>query len=90
MISDLHSIKAKIKLYVLQVVYAENYKIQYHTLIFKDGYFDSMGFMRLITWIEKEFNIKTNDKDLTEENFESINAIASFVGRKLKLSLCAE
>jgi acyl carrier protein len=75
-------IKEKVKKYVLQTVYAEKDKIKDDSLIFKEGYFDSMGFMILITYIEEEFGIKTGDNDLLEENFESINAITDFIGRK--------
>ena len=75
-------IREKIKNYVLQAVYAEKEKIKDSTLIFKEGYFDSMGFMVLISYIEEEFGIKTNDSDLLEENFESINAISEFIIRK--------
>ena len=41
-----------------------------------------MGFILLVTFLEEEFGIKTSDADLLEENFESINAISDFVGRK--------
>jgi len=75
-------IKEKVKNYVLQAVYADKEKIQDDSLIFKEGYFDSMGFMVLISFIEEEFGIKTSDTDLLEENFESINAISGFVIRK--------
>jgi acyl carrier protein len=75
-------IKEKIKSYIHQAAHAENGKIKDESLIFKEGYFDSMGFMVLITFLEEEFGIKTNDIDLTEENFESINAITEFVSRK--------
>jgi len=75
-------IKEKVKNYVLQAVYADKEKIKDATLIFKEGYFDSMGFMVLISFLEEEFGIKTNDNDLLEENFESINAISDFVTRK--------
>jgi acyl carrier protein len=75
-------IKEKVKNYVLQAVYADKEKIKDVTLIFKEGYFDSMGFMVLISFLEEEFGIKTNDNDLLEENFESINAISDFVTRK--------
>ena len=74
--------KEKVKSYVLQAVYADKEKIHDDTLIFKEGYFDSMGFMVLISYIEEEFGIKTNDSDLLEENFESINAISEFIIRK--------
>jgi acyl carrier protein len=75
-------IKEKVKSYIHQTAYVENEKIKDESLIFKEGYFDSMGFIRLITFIEEEFGIKTNDLDLTEENFESINAITDFIDRK--------
>jgi acyl carrier protein len=77
-------IKEKVKNYVLQAVYAEKEKIKDDTLIFKEGYFDSMGFMVLISFLEEEFGIKTGDTDLLEENFESINAISEFVIQKKK------
>lgn len=54
------------------------------TLLFREGFFDSMGFVMLIDFLESNFNIKTNDTDLIEENFESINAIAGFIGKKIK------
>jgi acyl carrier protein len=79
---DSVEIKEKVKNYVLQAVYAEKEKINDNSLIFKEGYFDSMGFMVLISFLEEEFGIKTNDSDLLEENFESINAISDFVTRK--------
>jgi acyl carrier protein len=54
------------------------------TMLFREGVFDSMGFVLLIDYLEEEFGIKSEDNDLTEENFESINAIVSFVQRKRK------
>ena len=81
---ELPVIKEKVKSYIHQAAHAEDDKIKDNSLIFKEGYFDSMGFMVLITFIEEEFGIKTNDVDLTEENFESINAITDFISRKIK------
>jgi acyl carrier protein len=76
------TIKQKVNEYVLQHTFAEKHKIQDDSLIFKEGYFDSMGFIMLITFIEEEFALKTSDSDLIEENFESINAITSYILRK--------
>jgi len=77
------AIKEKVKEYVLSAVYAEKEKIKNNSLVFKEGYFDSMGFMVLIAFLEEEFKIKITDTDLVEENFESIDAITSYVSRKL-------
>ena len=80
--SDPSVIKEKVKLYILQSVYVDKNKIKDGSLIFKEGFIDSMGFITLITYLEEEFSIKTGDSDLLEENFESINAITDFVVRK--------
>lgn len=82
MITDTLTIKEKLKSYILEVTSVDASKIQDHTLIFKEGYFDSMGFVLLITFLEENFGIKTEDSDLVEENFESIDAMADFVVRK--------
>lgn len=74
--------KAKIKEYIVQTSHADAGKIKDESLIFKEGFFDSMGFIMLITFLEEEFGIKTVDSDLIEENFESINAISDFIIRK--------
>lgn len=79
---DISTIKQKVNQYVIQQTFAEKHKIQDDSLIFKEGYFDSMGFIMLITFIEDEFAFKTSDSDLIEENFESINAITSYILRK--------
>jgi len=79
---DLITSKEKIKNYIVQSSHADAEKIKDDSLIFKEGFFDSMVFIMLITFLEEEFGIKTIDADLIEENFESINAISDFIVRK--------
>ena len=74
--------KEKIRNYIVQTSHADANKIKDESLIFKEGFFDSMGFIMLITFLEEEFGIKTVDSDLIEENFESVNAISEFILRK--------
>jgi acyl carrier protein len=76
------AVKEKVRSYIMQSVHVDNDKIKDSTLVFKEGFLDSMGFIVLITFLEEEFKIKTNDSDLIEENFESINSITDFVIRK--------
>jgi acyl carrier protein len=82
MTQDISTSKEKIRNYIVQTSHAEANKIKDESLIFKEGFFDSMGFIMLITFLEEEFGIKTGDSDLIEENFESVNAISEFIGRK--------
>ena len=84
------SIKEKIRAYVLQNSHASGTSINDESHIFNEGYFDSMGLILMIAFIEDEFNIKTSDEDLMEKNFKSINAISSFIKNKLNHSECAE
>ena len=69
--------------YVKESTFKEANLIEDNTLIFQEGFFDSMGFVMLIDFLEENCGIKTADEDLVEENFESINAINQFVIRKL-------
>ena len=82
MTTDVADMREKIKNYIVQTSHADADKVKNESLIFKEGFFDSMGFIMLITFLEKEFGIKTVDSDLIEENFESINAITEFIQRK--------
>ena len=79
---DLVNTQEKIKQYIVETSHADANKIKNDSLIFKEGFFDSMGFIMLITFLEEEFGIKTIDADLVEENFESINTISDFIVRK--------
>jgi acyl carrier protein len=79
-------IKEKVRSYVSQFAYSIK-GVQDDTLILKEGNFDSMGFVMLISFINEDFNITITDEELIEENFESINAITDFVVRKSVLSI---
>ena len=57
-------------------------KLNGTTQLFKEGIFDSMAFVLLIDYIEESFGILPGDDDLVEENFETIDAITSYIIRK--------
>lgn len=56
--------------------------IKDETLIFDEGIFDSMGLLGLINFLESEFNIVTEDTELQEENFGSVERITAFAQKK--------
>jgi acyl carrier protein len=76
-------IKDKIRKFIVETTYVPEDQVSNDTLIFAKGIFDSMGFISLISFVEEKFAIKTKDSELIEENFESINAIANYVEKKL-------
>ncbi len=46
------------------------------------GIIDSLKMMDLIEYLEKEFSLKVDEDELMPDNFDSINAIASFLEGK--------
>jgi len=81
-VNTAESIKNTIAGYVQANTFHDGKEIKNQTLLFKEGIFDSMAFVLLIDFIEEKFGIKPGDEDLIEENFESINAISTFIERK--------
>ena len=47
------------------------------------GIVDSTGTLELIVFLEREFKIAFDDRELVINNFESVDRIASFVAGKL-------
>ena len=50
---------------------------------FAQGFVNSLFAMQLVMWVEKEFDISIEDQDLDIQNFNTVNAVAGFVERKL-------
>ena len=79
---DLSQVKEQVRNYILESTFADKSKIANETMIFKEGYFDSMGFVTLLGFLDETFGVKPDDAELVEENFESIDAISDFVLKK--------
>ena len=82
--TDLNGTKNVLKKFIADTSFANIEKIKDDTLIFREGIFDSMGLMTLITYLEDNFKIQIQDTDLIEENFESVNAIYGFLEKKVQ------
>ena len=76
---DKSTISQKVREYIIDSTFTDASKIVEESMIFKEGYLDSMGLVSLISFLESEFGISTQDRVLIEENFESINAISAYV-----------
>ncbi len=79
---ELGTIKQQIGDYIKELSFGDLRNLTDETLIFHDGFFDSMGLVSLITFLEESYNIQVTENDLDEANFESINAISSFILKK--------
>lgn len=79
-------LRSSLKEFIASTSFSDISKLKDDTFIFREGFFDSMGFMSLITYLEQNYNIKVLDNELIEDNFESVNAIVSFAKRKEAIS----
>ncbi len=77
--------RQKIKQYLTEASVASKDAIQDDTLIFEQGLLDSMGLLFLVQFLQDEFNVVTQDHELDKTNFESVNAIVSYVERKTQV-----
>jgi acyl carrier protein len=47
------------------------------------GFLDSFGLMQLLNFIEDTYEVSVANREVIDENFASIEAVAAFVGKKL-------
>lgn len=51
--------------------------------LLEQGIIDSLGLMKLITFMEATFGIKIIDEDIIPENFQSLTSMAMLVKRQM-------
>jgi len=62
--------------------YIRNYDLKDDTDIFGGGLVNSLFAMQLIAFLEKEFAITIENRDLKLDNFRTVNAMAAFIETK--------
>ncbi len=72
--------KTRIKTFLVR--YIRNYELNDDTDIFGGGLVNSLFAMQLITFLEKEFTITIEDRDLKLDNFRTINAMDNLIENK--------
>ena len=72
--------------YVKENTYKETQSLTTDSKLFTEGIFDSMGFVLLLDYLEEKYSVVADDDELVEENFESIDAISSFILKKIALA----
>jgi acyl carrier protein len=50
------------------------------------GLVDSMGILRLITFVEEKYAVPVRDEDLVTDNWDSVQRITTFVKNRLQAS----
>jgi len=57
-------------------------QVQNGDSLLETGILDSLGVLALVSFIENRYAVAISDDELLPENFDSIDAIASFVSRR--------
>ncbi len=58
-------------------------KLGYDESLIDSGIVDSLGLLRLMAFVEKEFNVAIEDDEVIGENFQTINVMKALIERKL-------
>jgi methoxymalonate biosynthesis acyl carrier protein len=64
------------------VVFNEEAKFTDSDNIFEMGFVNSLFAMKLLTYIEKEFNISVENDEMEIANFSSVNNIVGLISKK--------
>ena len=77
---DMEDMKVKVRTFLAR--FFKSREIQEDEDIFALGFVNSLFAMQLVLFVEKEFSVTIDNKDLDFNNFKSINAIANLVSSK--------
>ena len=72
------------------ILYLED-EIEYSndTSLIGEGLMDSMGVMDLIAFVQSEYGIQVEQREITTENFDSVNKLAAYIHRKSRTAAAA-
>lgn len=62
-----------------------SFEIETDESLLADGMVDSLGMLRLVTFIEETYSLQIPPEDLVIENFFTIDVIASYLADKVKV-----
>jgi len=76
-------IENQIQRYIAEnLLFSDHYPYALDSSFLREGVLDSMGVMELVTYVATAFNIQVDPQDVTPENFDSVNRLASFIRRR--------
>jgi acyl carrier protein len=76
---DLATIKTFIR---TELIYDDEKDFDENTNLLDRGIIDSMSLVRLISFIEENYEIQVQDEDIVPENFSSLHKIAGFITQR--------
>jgi acyl carrier protein len=81
------AIEAQLRSYIdTNLVYSDELPYKDDSSFLEEGLIDSMGVMELVSYVQSQFGMTVEPSEITPDNFDSIDRLASFIRRKLCLS----
>lgn len=75
--------KEKIRQFVISnFLFGQDNGLTANASFLEQGIIDSTGVLELVAFVESQFGIKVEDAELIPDNFDSIDAVAAYLGRK--------
>jgi acyl carrier protein len=79
-------VKGLVRRYIGETVTQEAEDLADNSSLMGQGIIDSAGILELVAFVEDAFGIRVGDSELVPENFDSLNAIQSYLERKRALA----
>jgi acyl carrier protein len=76
-------IKENIRQYIAQnMLFSDKFTHADDDSFLEQGIIDSIGFMELVAFVQKEYGFEVGPEDLVRENFDSVNKLARYIGSR--------
>lgn len=69
-----------------ELLYGEDQQINPTVNLIESGVIDSMGLLRLISFLEDYYSIEIPDEDIVPDNFRSLSSIEAFVASHMAVA----
>ncbi len=76
------NLKTSLKKFITETFMFGEGQLNYDTPLFESGIIDSMGFIKLLAFLEKNCGVSLDMSEITMENFRTINNICEKINSK--------
>lgn len=76
--------KEQIKNFIIETLMFGEGTLEYDEPLFDSGKIDSLGFMKLLAFIDKELNVRIDMSDVSMDKFATVNDIVNTIESKSK------
>ncbi|VAX20951.1 hypothetical protein MNBD_IGNAVI01-2675 [hydrothermal vent metagenome] len=63
-------------------LFGDGNKLENDTDFFEQSIIDSTGILELVCFVEETYDLTVSDDEIVQENFSSVNNVASFIEKK--------